>query len=141
MSTLREKTDNPYARAALFVLLIVALIAVLLSLPSWLNKRSAPAPSVVITFTPPTQFTDGTAIAAGTPISYDIYQGVNGGAKVKIGTVTQTPATINTGLEPGNEYCYHAIAKIANADPSEPSNQDCKLITSVAPQPVVITVN
>jgi hypothetical protein len=39
MSTLREKTDNPYARAALFVLLIVALIAALLSLPSWFKKK------------------------------------------------------------------------------------------------------
>lgn len=137
MSTLREKLDNPKSNALLFVLIILAAVA---GAYLFVNSRTPKAaPFLTIAFNAPTEYVDGSTIAAGTAITYDVYQGVNGSAKAKIGTITGTSGTITQGLVPGSEYCYHVIAIIA-AKASDPSNEDCAVISDQTPQSVLITV-
>lgn len=93
----------------------------------------------VISFTAPTKYTDGSAIEAGTAISYDVLQALKGATKVKVATITATSATISTGLLAGSEYCFQVVAVI-NGQASAPSNESCKLIPLPVPTAVVITV-
>lgn len=90
-----------------------------------------------ITFTGTTQFTDGTTIPATATKTYDLYQGIKGGAKVRVGSFT-SGGSITTGLLTGNEYCWDVVA-IVNGVESAHSNEGCKKFIGV-PNAVTITV-
>jgi hypothetical protein len=139
MSTLREKINNPNTRAFLFVLIIFAAVAAAYLFVNSRTRTPKAAPYITISFNAPTEYVDGTPIASGTAITYDVYQGVNGATKEKIATITGTSGTITQGLVPGSEYCYHVIAIIA-AKASDPSNEDCAVVSTQTPQSVLITV-
>lgn len=92
-----------------------------------------------ITFNRPTQYTDGTPIAADTPIAYHVYQGTRGGGeKVRVATITETGTTITTGLPPG-ETCWQ-VSAVANGTESALSNEACKSFPWPATEAITITV-
>lgn len=107
---------------------------------AWCASASAQAVrSATITFTAPTLHDDGTAITGA--LSYEIWQGLKGGTKTKVSTITSSATTISTGLLGGNEYCWHVIAvEAGNMVKSVPSNEACKAFQQSAPSTVTITV-
>lgn len=94
--------------------------------------------TAVISFTRPTNYVDGTTVAASTTLSYRVLQGPKGGAKTAVGTITGTSTTITSGLQPG-ETCWSIIV-IANGVDSAPSNEACKTFAFPATEAVTITV-
>jgi hypothetical protein len=70
-------------------------------------------------------------------VTYELYQGVKGAARVKVGAFT-SGGQITTGLLTGNEYCWHVTATI-DGSTSAPSNEACKRFTGT-PEAVTITV-
>lgn len=95
------------------------------------------APTATISFAAPTKNTDGSAIA-GT-LTYNVYQAIKGGTKVKVGTITATSMTVTAGLAAGVEYCWDVTA-VANGQESAHSNEGCKAFAFPVPNTVVITV-
>lgn len=114
----------------------VQLISVYLSFAAVAQAADNDA---TITFTAPTTYTDGTPIPAGTVLSYNVYQGLKGGIKGKVSTITSLTTLITTGLVPGNDYCFE-VSVLANATESARSGEGCKLIKGPTAQAVVITV-
>ena len=102
------------------------------------NQAQAVEPTI-ISFTAPTTYTDGSAIASGTAISYNVMQAPKGATLVKVATITTTSTTITTGIVPGTEYCFGVTAVIAGQE-SGPSGTVCKLTPQLVPSAVVITV-
>jgi hypothetical protein len=96
------------------------------------------ARTATISFTKPVQYVDGTAIAASTVVTYNVYQGAKGATKTKVATITGTATTINTGLQPG-ETCWQVTA-VANGVESALSNEGCKTFAWPATEAVTITV-
>lgn len=114
--------------------LIAALLLVFAVTASAQTPRTA-----TITFTRPTQYTDGTTIAAEVAVTYNVYQGAKGSTtKAKVGTITSTATTITSGLQPG-ETCWQ-VSAIANGIESQLSNEACKSFSWPAPETVTITV-
>lgn len=95
--------------------------------------------TATITFSKPTQYEDGTPIAAGTTVTYKVYQGARGStSKTQVATITATATTINTGLQPG-ETCWQ-VSAVANGVESALSNEACKMFAYPATEAVTITV-
>lgn len=93
----------------------------------------------VVSFTAATGRTDGSTIAGA--VSYEIYQGLKGATKVKVGTITTTSATLTTGLAGGNEYCWDVVTvEAGNPAVSVHSAEACKAFSLAAPNTVTITV-
>lgn len=115
--------------------LLIACALVFLASP--LNAQTTR--TATITFTKPTKYTDGTDIAAGTAVTYNVYQGAKGStSKSKVATITATATTINSGLQPG-ETCWQVTA-VANGVESEMSNEGCKTFAYPATEAITITV-
>lgn len=114
------------------------LFAVLLLIAS---QAFAVEPAV-ITFTAPSKYTDGSDIPAGTAMSFNIYQGLQGQPKTKIATITATGTTVTTGLLPGSTYCFAATAVIGGIEsaPSPDTTSSCKLTPLLVPGSIVVTV-
>lgn len=121
--------------AVLFLLTIAALLA-------FMVMRTAGAQTLTrsakIEFVATTMFTDGDPIT--TTVSYEIYQGLKGAPKSKVGTISTTTATVSTGLLAGKEYCWHVVAVVAGYPPSDPSGEKCKSFPLPQPNTVTITV-
>ena len=96
------------------------------------------ANTATITFQAPTARTDGTAPTGA--ISYNVYQGVKGQAKTKVGTITTTTGQITNGLLGGVEYCWQVTAQEAGAPESAMSNEACKAFPLAPLQSVTITI-
>lgn len=96
------------------------------------------ANTATITFSAPTKYTDGSSIASGTTITYNLYQGLKGASKTKVGAVV-SGAIVTTGLQSGQEYCWQVTALI-NGVESAMSNEACKAFEFPTPEAVVITV-
>lgn len=96
----------------------------------------------VITFAAPTKYVDGTDISAGTVISYNVYQGLQGSSKIKVATITTTGTTITTGLVPGSTYCFAVTAVIAGVEGPQSADTalSCKLTPLLTPGAIVVTV-
>ena len=123
---------TPYFRITIVALLIIAG-----SMAAFVTSAQETRVAT-ITITRPTKYVDGTDIGAGVAITYDVYQGAKGSAKTKVGSITETGLTINTGLQPG-ETCWQVVA-VANARESEPSAEGCKTFQFPATEKVIITV-
>lgn len=118
---------------------IVLIVAVMAFVAVLRNADAQSARTATITFTRPAKYVDGTDIAAGTVISYNVYQGAKGSTgKAKVATITATATTINTGLQPG-ETCWQ-ITAVANGVESAQSGEACKTFAFPATEPVTITV-
>lgn len=90
------------------------------------------ANTATLSWQAPTTFSDGSPVGS-TPITYNVYQGLQGQAKTKTqSAVTQTSATVSSGLAAGNTYCF-TVTAVANSLESAPSNEACKTFPQVAP--------
>lgn len=127
------------ARWFLIYLICVALGLAALALIGYASAAEAPARSATITFAAPTQYTDGSAIASGTAITYRLYQGEKGQTKTQVATLSTTATTVSTGLQGGKEYCWEVTAVI-NGQESARSNSACKAFAFPVPETVTITV-
>jgi hypothetical protein len=97
------------------------------------------ANTAVLSWTGPTTYSDGSPIVG--PVGYNIYQGVQGQPKVKVGTATTTGATISTGLNNATIYCWTVTATQAALE-SAPSNEACKTFPAIpTAAPTGLTVN
>jgi hypothetical protein len=97
--------------------------------------------SATITFAPSTTYTDGTAYPSGAVVSYNLWQGLKGASRVKVGTVT-SGGQVTTGLLTGNEYCWDVTTVVTiggSATESAHSLAACKKFDGV-PSVVTITV-
>ena len=95
------------------------------------------ANQAVISFSAPTTYSDGTPITL--PLSYGVWQGLQGATKTKVATVTTTTATVTTGLLSGKTYCWQVDAS-DGAQTSALSNEACKTFPPAVPNAVTITV-
>lgn len=133
MTTQREPR---WAAAALVSALLVG--AMIMTFVAFAVRAQA-ARQAVIQYTAPTTRTDGSTISGA--LSYEIWQGIKGAPKTRIGTISSLQTTIDTGLLGGTEYCWHVIAiEAGNAVKSLPSNEACKVFPQVGPNVVTITV-
>jgi hypothetical protein len=161
-----QHKDSSWLASTALVLLLLAGAAAMLFVT---YKAMAQTPrTATITFTRAEKYTDGTDIPATLPLSYEVWQGPRGACaftdgtvatgyagvavsatckKTKVGTITSTSTTINTGLQPG-ESCWQ-IATIANgvrgqlsaeSAPGATANSTCKTFAFPAPETVTITV-
>ena len=118
---------------------IAILVSALLVAGVMAVANAQAANTAVITYQAATTRTDGSTMTGA--VSYEIWQGLKGATKTKIGTITSLQTTLTTGLLGGNEYCWYVITREAgNANPSAPSNEACKAFPIAAPNTVTITV-
>lgn len=117
----------------------IASLAICILLSFALVANAQTARTATITFAAPTKYTDGSSIAAGTTVTYRLYQGEKGGAKTQVASLSTTATTVNTGLQAGREYCWEVTAVI-NGQESARSNEACKAFAFPIPETVTITV-
>jgi hypothetical protein len=79
---------------------------------------------------PSTTWSDGTAYAAGTVVTYTVYTSDGQGGGVLLATTTANDVTI-PGLPPG-QHCFVVYATV-NGLRSGPSNSPCKTIRFAGP--------
>lgn len=95
----------------------------------------------VLSWTAPTTYTDGTPVTD--PITYTVYQGLQGETKVKVGSTAAVTYSVGTGLLTGKTYCW-AVTAAVTADPtkeSTPSAEACKSFPFATPAaPAGLTV-
>jgi hypothetical protein len=97
------------------------------------------APVATLSFTAPTQNTDGTPIA--TPLTYNVFQGTTSGGEVKVGSAAAgSPIVINTGLAYGTTFYFYITVTDAHGTSSAPSNEGCKTFPAGVPGTIVITL-
>jgi hypothetical protein len=125
------------SRAAMLIVSTVFLLFVLLF--CWSAATAQEARTATITFTAPTQRTDNSTITGA--LTYEVWQGLKGASKTRVGTISTTNTTVTSGLAGGAEYCWHIVVREAgNAAPSLPSNEACKAFAQSGPNVVTITV-
>lgn len=116
------------------------ILALALAVPFMVHAQAAN--QAVLTFTIPTLRSDGTSIPAAA-ISYNIYQGLKGQAKTKVGTVTTNTTTLTTGLLSNTQYCWQVTAfetAVGASSESVMSNEGCKTMPAAAVGTVTLTV-
>ena len=107
-----------------------SLLAIALTLAAF-SATAQPVNTAILTWEAPT-YSD--------PLTYSIYQGLQGQPKVKVGTTSTLGATISTGLASGTTVCWHVTA-VGNGLESAPSNTACKTFPFQAPAaPTNLTV-
>lgn len=114
------------------------LIPLLIGLLAAGAAQAQASRTATITFAKPTQYVDGTPIAAAAVVTYHVYQGTRGSTKTRVGTITATATTISSGLQPG-ETCWQVTA-VANGVESAMSNEGCRVFPFPATESVIITV-
>jgi len=106
-----------FLKSALFMFLVVLAILALLAIVRVVHAATLPA--FTITWSAPTQYTDGTTIAG--PITYQVYAGASG-QEVKLGNpVTASPYVINPTPAPGTTLCVQVTATVAGIESDRPT--------------------
>jgi hypothetical protein len=95
------------------------------------------ANTATITFTGVSAYMDGTPIPSTAVKIYDLYQGLKGRTKTRVGSFS-SGGQITTGLLSGAEYCWDVVA-IVDGVASDHSGEGCKKFNNI-PGVVVITV-
>jgi hypothetical protein len=118
------------------ILLAAALAAAVLGASAALAAPN----QAELSWAAPTTRADGTTITGA--ISYNVYQGVGAGStKTKVGTITATGTTLNTGLLSSTTYCWEVTAFEGEAGPeSARSNEACKTFPASPPTTLTVTV-
>lgn len=95
------------------------LLVLFAFLPLLSTAQGAPAaPSAVLTWSPPTQFTDGTPITGA--ITYNVYQGTSATTLTKVASgVTGSTQTISTGLVDGATYFWSVTAVVGGVESAQ----------------------
>lgn len=115
--------------ARLLPLLLAAVLAAC-------SLASSAQPSVTLTWTAPTMYTDGTPIPATQAITYIINQGPSGQEAKFAEGVSGTTWTSTSGLSPGTKMCWTVIAVDAQqGTQSVPTNEVCKDFAPLTPNP------
>lgn len=100
------------------------LVALLLALAACVAEAQTVTTSIPVSWTAPTTNTDGTAIT-GT-LTYQLYQGVKGGAFTAVGTPVSALTVTVTSATAGACFTVVAIETIGSAvTDSTPSNTLC----------------
>jgi len=99
------------------------------ALPTCASPRGNPL-DTNLKWTAPTQYTDGTAIAAGTVITYTVYQ-ADAAGDFKIQCTTTGLSGTQFHAAAGLTYRYYVTATV-NGEPSAPS----AIATRTTPKPV-----
>jgi uncharacterized protein YceK len=99
-------------------------------------------PGDVLTWTAPTQRTDGSALPAAQIANYRIQWGTNPSGPFNVGQeiVPGTVTTVTIGRTGYGTRCYTAVTIDTNGLESAPSNTACKTLVA-PPNPPVLTVN
>lgn len=115
--------------------LLFVLGFALAALGSWMNVAHAQTPtaSVTLRWTAPTAHTDDTPIT--TPLTYNVYAGVRGAAKAKIGTTSAGITTYIASVPIGS--CFAVSAVESGAGESAQTAEVCML--SVPKPPGAVT--
>lgn len=108
--------------------------ALALGFGAWFAHVHAQAPSVTLTWTAPTQNTDGTAITQS--LTYNVYQGPKGAeAATPVATgVTALTWSGTAGLQPGTTVCWEVTAQDSGGE-SAKSAEVCKTFAPSVPNP------
>ena len=107
--------------------------------PTCVVAKSGIAPVATITFTPPTENTDGTPIT-GT-LTYDLFSGTSYDSLALLkSSLTSSPIDINAGLEAGGTYYFDVTAVDSDGTASAPSNVVCITFPGGTPDTVVIKI-
>ena len=102
------------------------------------SMDSYAAPSAIISWTAPTTYVNGTPLPA-TGIGYNIYQGLQGAAKTKVGSTTSLTYTVSTGLVPGTTVCFQ-VSTTLGTDESVLSNEACKPLPPSLSEPINLII-
>lgn len=94
-------------------------------------------PTLTLTWQPVTTMSDGTPIAAGVAVTYNVYGGHVATGPFSLATTVSTTATTRTNVSLGLD-CYYVTAVVATVE-SAGSAVACITVTAVAPPPVVST--
>jgi hypothetical protein len=108
---------------------IAAALLFLFAAPSWAQSVGRS----VLSWTLPTQFTDGSAIPAGTPITIRVYRYAQAAGVSTASVVWQGLGTgLDMNSEPLGAHCYFLTATVNNAE-SAPSATGCKVVRIPGP--------
>lgn len=113
-------------------------LLVLLLFCATIAKAQA-ANTATITFSPSTLYTDGTAYPGGAVVSYNLWQGLKGATRVKVGTVT-SGGSISTGLLTGAEYCWDVTTVVTTGGVSAESAHSVAACKKFDGTPSVVTI-
>lgn len=102
------------------------------------------APSAVASWTAPVAYTDATPIVTGTAVTYNLYQGVQGAALVKVqSTIAAATVTVTAGLTAGTTQCFAVTAVVGGVESAQ-SNAACAAVplpTPNAPSQITIVIH
>jgi hypothetical protein len=121
-------------------MLVVALLAGATTSAAVKPRVVAPVasvPTLTLTWQPVTTMSDGTPIAAGVVVTYNIYGGHVATGPFALATTVSTTAATRTNVALGLD-CYYVTA-VVNAVESAGSAVACITVTANGPPPVVST--
>lgn len=100
------------------------------------------AVDVLLAWTNPTTFTDGTNIPAGDLTSVRVYRKIGTGTYSLYQTIPFGASFIDTNQTVTGNYCYQVAVVRSNGIASGLSNEACKTVDTRIPQaPTTLTVN
>ena len=92
--------------------------------------------TVTVSWTPPTTYTDGSSIAAGTPITYNVYTGA-AGAETRAATVNINSYVFSSATLSG-VVCIKVSSVVAGVE-SAPTPERCVTVAMLPKTPAVPT--
>lgn len=91
-------------------------------------------PTAVLTWTAPTQYTDGSAIPSGEHIQYIINQGPSGQETQVATGITSNTWSTTAGLVAGTTVCWTVAAvDVEKGTQSAPTNEVCEKLAPLVP--------
>lgn len=98
-----------------------------------LSSGTAGATNLTLSWVAPTQYTDGSNIAAGTAITYNVYGAIQGQPLQQLATALATTTTVRANVDPGVR-CYAVTAVITGIESAQ-TPQVCATVAPPTPAP------
>lgn len=119
-------------------------IVILLLMGLCLRQAEAQTPqTVTVTWGKISTYTDGTAIPAASPITYQLYVGASGSEVAYKTPVTSPPYVLNPTPAPGTSFCVQVTATVGGVE-SVKSAEVCNtvkiVLVPIVPPAVKVTV-
>lgn len=92
-----------------------------------------------ISWTPPTQYSDGSAVPSTVVLTYNLYAKLGTAAEVKLGSGLSTSVFTTAAMPVGQRNCY-TITVLADGIESPRSAEACGVIAGLATKPVTVVV-